>query len=558
MESDDTIEKQNYLRENILNMGYNADEFMQYLSYLKGEDGLDLSNWTFEELKSTVNEFISQKNNSNINPNNNYNNVNKNENNILNKINSIVSSEINMNNDIYDNNTKIKYENNDYNYYDNNYNDQYLKEQMKILQKDENEYINCTQTEFTPISETQGLNITLTFPEKVPGGIFSKSYISYLMETNPFGFKVRKRYSDFEWLYNILNNLYLGCLIPPLCKKNYGDRFTENLIFKRTRLFQRFMEGILVHPLLRNSQIIYDFISIDKEEEFENKKKNYNKLKPPNRLAEIKTIDGQMKVSVSKEKEIYLENIKDICQLNEDIIKKINQNYKQISILMEQVIEKLKYSGELWKNLHDMSEKYYDTNNTCESYNMMANIMNCLCDLEKKKIELMNKNIREYFRYVKNEFHSLKDLSIKVDAKRDVYSKEYEKLYKTKENLFKQQDIKKWNIADKSELQYKNALLKNKSVAFSKMLPAETKKVKKIRDDYGYYLNEFISEYERIRILNSRRHKDIVIRFAKIIADMLIQFHRILNEQIKYFDNLKDDEDTAPGTKKIEGYNIFN
>ena len=57
MENDDIREKQNYLRENILNMGYNADEFMQYLSYLKGEDGLDLSNWTFEELESTVSEL---------------------------------------------------------------------------------------------------------------------------------------------------------------------------------------------------------------------------------------------------------------------------------------------------------------------------------------------------------------------------------------------------------------------------------------------------------------------------------------------------------------------
>ena len=137
-------------------------------------------------------------------------------------------------------------------------------------------------------------------------------------------------------------------------------------------------------------------------------------------------------------------------------------------------------------------------------------------------------------------------------------TKENEKLYKTKENLFKQQDIKKWNIADKSELQYKVALLKNKSVAFSKMLPNETKRVRKLREIYGYYLNTFISEYERIRLLNSKRHKDVVIRFAKIIADMLIQFHRILNEQIKYFDNLKDDEDTVAGTKKIEGYNIFN
>ena len=137
------------------------------------------------------------------------------EHNILNKINSIVQSEINLDNNIYDDNNEIKNISDEYNNFNNfnQLNDRYIKEQMKILQNEEKDFIYCTQTEFTPITSTGGLEIKLTMPEKVAGGIFSKSYISYLMETNPFGFKVRKRYSDFEWLNNILNMIYVGCVI---------------------------------------------------------------------------------------------------------------------------------------------------------------------------------------------------------------------------------------------------------------------------------------------------------------------------------------------------------
>ena len=64
MVDNDIEEKQTYLRENILNKGYNAEEFMSYLNIKKGEKGLDLGNWTMEELESTVAEFIEIKNKS--------------------------------------------------------------------------------------------------------------------------------------------------------------------------------------------------------------------------------------------------------------------------------------------------------------------------------------------------------------------------------------------------------------------------------------------------------------------------------------------------------------
>ena len=76
------------------------------------------------------------------------------------------------------------------------------------------------------------------------------------------------------------------------------------------------MRGILFHPLMKNSEIFYNFISIEKEADFGKKKKEYNRLSSPILLNQIKSLIGELKVTVSKEKEIYLQNIKDNCDLN--------------------------------------------------------------------------------------------------------------------------------------------------------------------------------------------------------------------------------------------------
>ena len=280
----ETEQKQNYLRQNILNKGYEAEEFMSFLNSKKGEKGLDLKNWTMDELKETVTEFITIKNEI---ENKNTQKKSKSSKTSTNKNNNNQISNIKIDENIINDESKK--------------NEEYLNNQLKLIY--EPEFIQCNISEATDISDTTGVQIKLSSPEKVDGGIFGKSYITYLVETFPLGFKVRKRYSDFEWLRNVLSLQYVGCVIPPLCKKNYGDRFTEALVLKRTRLLQKFMEGILVHPLMRNSQIFYDFISCDNEEEFENKKKNYEKnLVAPTSAKDMKSFDGKIRISVSKEK----------------------------------------------------------------------------------------------------------------------------------------------------------------------------------------------------------------------------------------------------------------
>ena len=55
-------EKQLYLREHILNKGYDANEFMDYFKDSTGTADLNLNDYTMDEIKEVVNGFYAKKN----------------------------------------------------------------------------------------------------------------------------------------------------------------------------------------------------------------------------------------------------------------------------------------------------------------------------------------------------------------------------------------------------------------------------------------------------------------------------------------------------------------
>ena len=62
MEKNSTEDKQNYLRFEILEQNYDANDFVEFLIGLKGEDAGNVDNWTMEELVKIVSEYkISKK-----------------------------------------------------------------------------------------------------------------------------------------------------------------------------------------------------------------------------------------------------------------------------------------------------------------------------------------------------------------------------------------------------------------------------------------------------------------------------------------------------------------
>ena len=485
-------EKQTFLRENILEKGYDPEDFMKLLQTKKGDQGLDLASWSMEELNEAVKEFT--KENSNLEIDNNPQDISPKDENDLN--NEPPADEI----------------------YDL---DKFSKDHPEGIGGKE-EYGKCAITEFSQFSGKNDVVVKVSNPEKVSGGIFSKSFISYTVETQPFGFRTKKRYSDFLWLRKTLSLMYSNCVIPPLCKKNYYDRFNDALINKRMRSIEKFLNGLLIHPLIKNSQILFDFLSVENEQDFYKKKKKYGKITAPTHVGEIKTVEGDIKISVSKEKEIYLKNIEDNCEINEDLFQKITKAYKALLLTMSQVKDKMKEISILWNQVYEKSIKYKDFYNTSQTYNILSKVMTTWANTEGEQ-----------------------KMSEIIEVRKGIYKKALDKLDNTKENLYKGQDLTQWGLSP-SDLENKMALLKDKQFAFSKMLPNETKRVNLFKAFYGGYLNSIIGEYERLKSLNAKRHKESINLFIRKLTDCITNYHVSLADRLTEFNEMKDTDNMKP------------
>ena len=528
----DLQEKQAYLRENVLEKGYDADEFMSFLKSKKGENGLDLNNWTLNELKNSVKLFILQKIDEEPGEE-----INKND-----------ETENNANGDM----AQVK-ENSNSNFINENNNE------IRSQPKEENlEIEQCLISETTPLSKIDNVKIKLSSPKKIEGGLFQKSYILYEVFTEPYNYKTYKRYSDFDWLRKALSIIYPNCVLPPLTKKNiFGDNFSKGFISKRIRFIEKFMEGIFINPLVKNSELLNIFLSVENKNDFKKQTKKYENMKEITSVKKMKTLDGLINIGISKEKEIYLDNIKNYSKGNAEILDKIAKSFKSLMEIIYQLSNKMKSISQLFKDLHDKSIIYFDSHNTSETFNIMIKFLVDWANIQENQIKIMNLNLREYFKYVKNEFISLKEMANKTKNCKINYEKAKEKLLITKENLFQKQEVDLWQLKEEDKSKRLD-LLRNKDLAFTKMLPNDTIKVAELKKFYGGMLNSLISEFERIRKINAKRHKDNIINFIKDLSIEFTNMHICLADRQTEFNQLKDENDIHNNDGSIQLKNVEN
>jgi sorting nexin-4 len=76
---------------------------------------------------------------------------------------------------------------------------------------------------------------------------------------------VRRRFTDFVFLYKVLMRDYQGCAVPPLPDKQRmeyvrGDRFGPDFTARRAYSLQRFLSRLALHPTLRRTSILHTFL----------------------------------------------------------------------------------------------------------------------------------------------------------------------------------------------------------------------------------------------------------------------------------------------------------
>ena len=656
-------EKQIFLRQNILDKGYDTNTFVEFMMNKKGgEEGADVSNWSMSELKIVVREFISlqekSKNkpsllntyrnitdplrqgqpkipkvdNLNGNANNNQGSNQKNSSmtdffvnqNAQNSTNQFLYNNINNQNNITFNNANLQqlqqlqylqqylalmnaqqnpqFQNqllqlqqamnlqknttvNNVNNVNNitfpNFNQINPNLQANIInpqhqnnqsttptEKEEdtsnenqqsdsnandskdsleqsvkygivtNTYEDTKSLDNTPLGAEENAIIQVTSPEKIEGGFFSKSYVTYLITTNPLNLKVRRRYSDFEWFRQMLQNLYNYNVIQSTQKKSkIGiDKFGDPFLQKRMRTLEKFLNNCLMNPIIKCSQLFYDFISIEKEEDFQKKKKEYEKIKPSTNINDFQMPNGSANVQLSSKKMILFENIKDNINLNETLLTKLNDNLKALKLQLDNLCTKVDEIVQNWDDLCQNSVKYFDGDEIAKTYEYMHNLFKNWSDCLKSHGNLIHIDIREHFKYTKNNFRSMKDLVTLVETNRNTYNKNERSLMNKKEELFKKGDTNKWEL-NSDDKNISGNLISDKPNALIKILPKDTNNVINMKKSYGFYLNRIIEEYERFREINSDLHKKIMIRTCIKLIEIYGDYQKAITDIMNFFNN---------------------
>ena len=541
-----TEEKQNFLREKILDKGYDTSQFVQFLTEKKGEDGADVANWTMEDLIQVVNEFIK------LNGGEVEEDVKKPEpkKEIKKKVSMFdimpdtkpkkPDSQLNINPQSKSQSSEIKKSQNNLNItqshsqnapkvqkiqttpVNNSNNMTGTESEYGIIIKDVKE---CKPLEQTELSKYNKLKITVTKPEKKTEGFFSKTYVTYMVSTMPASYVVHRRYTDFTWLRNTLLNLFPANSIPPIPKKNkiVGDNFAPPINLKRGRFLEKFMNYLASDPIIKNSQIFFDFLYIGAETDFNSKKKVYEKVKSLSDVNEFRNENSKVEIMINSEKENYVENIKDNITNNINILKKINTSFKLLYDEVNAVTTRLDEIASLWAQMYKSSQKYFDHNTSCECYKQLSNLFVNWSKILKQQNNVVNVDIREHFKFMRKNFGAMKDLTNSLETPKSNYNKASKNLMYKKDDLFKRNDTAKWELDPHDKIEM-SKILNNKKAAFPLICKKETLNVIGLKEFYGLILNRIISEYERMRELNANLSKNIINNNLKKLTDISGQF----------------------------------
>ena len=522
MESDASQEeKQNYLRENILEKGYDANQFVEFLKSKKGEAGSDISNWSMVDLHEVVQEFISRNS-----PEKESELISPQQQEAVNQSNQNISSS-----GIKINIPKSKTQSSTPTLTDEDYG--------LIIP----EFLDCQKSEKTELSKYDEIEISVKEPKKVNNGFFSKTFINYLITTNPLDISVRRKHDDFTWLREKLSVIFNLNVLPRLPKK--GKVNEDKHINKRIRNLEKFLNYLVKDPLIKNSNILYDFLTMENDKDFEKRKKIYNKMKTPTELKDIKTIDGKIRINVTAKKETYLDNIKANAAFYETCLKKFNQNFKLLKAEINTVIGRVLSFCPLFDKLIKISTTYLESSTIIESYNQMKNIFNSCADMLKRQSGFFYNDVKEYLKLLSGNYHHMRELVQIVEAQKNYYNKVSKNLISKKTELFRKGDTNAWqlDVKDRNKLQefYSDRLTSYKKICFK-----DTNNVIKVKEKYGYHLNKIISESKRMKNINIVEHKNKVIQFATKESEIVSDFFKIMGEIIgvmeKYEENINKED----------------
>ncbi|CAD8050876.1 unnamed protein product [Paramecium sonneborni] len=521
--------KEKYLQDQVEN-GLDADQCAQFLLDLKPEGGDDIDNWSLNELKQAIEQFKeSQKKFEDQQPNHEDQQPNHEDQQPNHEDQQPNHEDQQLNQEDQNNLQQAQLqEQSQYN------------QQINQQQNNASVLINCSQ--IIP-NELSGDNVSvkiLTY-KKESAGFFSSSYIAFQIETQPFGWVVFRRYSDFEWLRDSLLKIYPAFVIPPIHKKR-SRNFEDSYLNKRMIFLQRFLNSIFKSYELKSNMIVKNFLSLTQNNEFKKFQESINKTTPPQTVQRMFSKEGQINGVAPIELHQYAYQTQDYFYEIDGVYKKIRVLSKSLKEIQLQNSLKIYCVGEIFAQLFQHLNKLNQTLPIGQAQGLAATFLNLnntmitWGNIIGKQIEQTEEYLNSFFKYQQHYNSTIKQIYETRAVIQQDLEKFKSKLNYKKEKLFQFGDISKWDLSKDNKLTQQE-LLSNKKLAFQNMCEQETKQETQMEMLVGYYTNQIFSQTQQFFKQQQQELVGHFIKFCQVQTFNITDHHQLWADAITNLQN---------------------
>jgi len=226
--------------------------------------------------------------------------------------------------------------------------------------------------------------------------------------------------------------IYPGFVIPPIPSKGRDNTFLQ----KRKIILQQFLNDILIHPLLKRSELVKQFLSLS-DKEWTNTIESFDKYSTPREVVEFRTIEGEARIEVTEDTEIYCKQIFKLPRNIKQEYKALKQHNKIIAQnfdILAESISKAANSYQKLSLLYTELEGKKQANIFC----FKKELHNKLGDAYKTFKELFERSFPYLYIYLKKEVSCIEEL-METQKTASMTKNNFEKkLKKKKEALFQE------------------------------------------------------------------------------------------------------------------------
>jgi len=512
--SDDLVkaEKQKYLRENVMERGFDIEKFVSYLQDLK-ENGENIDNWALDELKEVVEKYVQAQN-------------------VVDKPSNLEEQKADGAEAPVTSPTAVPSSKPGASSMSPSKPATPAIDSKLVMMRRHNILRECPSvigTKELPANELTSKKISIKIVQPVikEGGIFSSKTVSYVIETQPFGWQVIRSYTECMWLREQLQKHFPGYIIPPLNKKGAKNKTDTKSLGKRMKWLHQFFNEVRRDPTLRSSEVFYYFVSMAQRLQFDAKKKELNKVPAPKTIFDTKNLGGKAANEVSDRKIRLAKNIGSYIQNTQNL-------YTQLAVATDSTVKVIQLLSDCLARNADLYRQFSlnHANIECaemtDLFNTLRNINISLSAVYTKQAAMVQEKFGSFFKYYKEELDSLKDLFVVQDKISSDYLKREEQLAMRKERLFDEGKVPSWELSAEDMKSLDMAKLRlDKPLALQYILPKETKKLQEVYYNFGYYTNKLLEGARNMMVRSYRSMR----RHLKITADEHVAVMRDMYEK---------------------------